>query len=165
MDQAKSSYRWDPLPDLEARATSDKPELSADASLTKLVRMVRPSSGQAAPSISPSSPQEWTVLIERVRAAAARSREVESQAQEQELRVQKLLESVREDLAAAAERVRAAEMRASNIQAQADMRVRAAEERAEAAEARARTAEEWLQRVHEVMLNEFTAPQAKEQAA
>ena len=157
MEPAKK-LNWVPPSRLEGRPPAPEPEARADAALSSILRVVRAADGHdAAPPSPPASAQEWAGLIDRVRAAAGRAREVEAQAQEQELRVQDLLERVREDVAAAGERVRAAEARALNIQAQAEARLRAAEARAEAAEERARIAEEWLARVHETITSEFAA--------
>lgn len=94
---------------------------------------------------------DWSNLIEQIRAAAKHARDVESKAQEQELRVQQLLEQVRQDLQEARARVEAAEERSRDAQAQADAQVSAAEERTRAAEERAQTAEHWLVRVRDAI--------------
>ena len=150
-----------------ATIVSQDDQKAAD-SLTSILRLVQSDAGAGAAAAvgTPSSPQDWTSLIERVRAAAHRTREVEAQAQEQEQRVHELLELVRDDIKLASERVRAAEARAANIQALAEQRIRAAEERADAAEERARIAEDWLKQVHEAIVSEFsTLTEAPSKAA
>jgi hypothetical protein len=157
MESAKKLH-WAPPSRLEGRSRATEPDARPDAALSSILRVVRTAEDcTVLPPGAPASAQEWSTLIERVRAAASRAREVEAQAQEQDQRVQDLLERVREDVAAAGERVRAAEARVEAIQAQAEARIRAAEERAEAAEERARIAEEWLTRVHETITSEFAA--------
>ncbi|GJD95030.1 hypothetical protein ACFPQ7_18110 [Methylobacterium iners] len=110
---------------------------------------------QAPPPTGRSSARDWTKLIDRIREAAARSREIEAQAHEQELRVQDLLDRAREDIQAAAEQVRAADARAAEMQARTEKLLKAADERVTAAEERARVAEEWLARVHDTISQEF----------
>lgn len=100
--------------------------------------------------------QDWSGLVDQIRAAACHVRDVEAQAREREEQVEALLERVRDDIRAADERIRAAEARASDTQSRAAEQVRAAEARAEAAEARARDSEEWLKRIHEIIVSEFT---------
>ncbi len=115
---------------------------------------------EQAPSITaalPSSSQDWTNLIERLRAAAAHARYVEARAQEQDQRVEDLLVRVREDVKRASDKVRAAEAKAARIEADAELRIRAAEDRAAAAEERASIAEDWLRRLHEVVSDEFSS--------
>lgn len=162
MDIVKK-MRWERPLDLDQIESQNMTVASHDVpkpsdSLTSILRLVQSDSeASAAPADGPpSSSQDWANLIERVRAAAHRTREVEAQAQEQEQRVHDLLERVREDVKLASERVRAAETRAANVQAQAEQRIRAAEERAEAAEERARIAEDWLKQVHEAIVSEFS---------
>lgn len=165
--------RWERPLDLSPSEIKVVPDENAEASravdtLTNILRLVQ-SDSEAASSASashPSSAQDWANLIERVRAAANHTREVEAQAQEQEQRVQEILERVREDIKHAGEKVRAAETRAANVQAHAEMRIQAAEERAEAAEERARIAEDWLKQVHEAIVSEFSGlPGTKPKAA
>ena len=105
-------------------ASHDAPK-QAD-SLTSILRLVQSDADANASLVvaSPSSSQDWANLIDRVRAAAQRTREVEAQAQEQEQRVHELLERVRDDVKLASERVRAAETKAANVQAQAEQRIR-----------------------------------------
>lgn len=108
-------------------------------------------------------PQDWDALIQRVQAVARQSREAEAQAREQEARIEQVLVEVREDITAANERMRAIEAEARQMQTHAEARALAAEERARAAEARLQAAEEraqhaeqWLVRVQEAILSEFT---------
>ncbi|MCJ2038227.1 hypothetical protein MKK55_04540 [Methylobacterium sp. J-059] len=103
-----------------------------------------------------SPPEDWSKLIERVRQAAQHARDIEAQAQEQELRVQALLDRVRQDVRDAAERVRDAEARSADIQSRADALLKAADEKLLAAEERARISEEWLARVQETIVAEFS---------
>lgn len=162
MDIVKK-MRWERPLDLDRSESQNMPIVSHEApkspdSLTSILRLVQSDTEASAIPVAapPSSTQDWANLIERVRAAAHRTREVEAQAQEQEQRVHELLERVRDDIKLASERVRAAEARAANVQAQAEQRIRAAEERAEAAEERARIAEDWLKQVHEAIVSEFS---------
>lgn len=160
MDIVKK-MRWERPLDFDRSESQNMPVLSQDVpkpadSLTSILRLVQTDADTSVSVAAPSSSQDWANLIERVRAAAHRTREVEAQAQEQEQRVHELLERVREDIKLASERVRAAETRAANVQAQAEQRIRAAEERAEAAEERARIAEDWLKQVHEAIVSEFS---------
>lgn len=155
--------RWERPLDLDRVESQEMTVASHDApkqadSLTSILRLVQSDADANASVVvaSPSSSQDWANLIDRVRAAAQRTREVEAQAQEQEQRVHELLERVRDDVKLASERVRAAETKAANVQAQAEQRIRAAEERAEAAEERARIAEDWLKQVHEAIVSEFS---------
>ncbi len=164
------NMRWDRPLDLKvlgseiAMDESSSAPKSTDA-LTNILRFVH-SEAEPGASAHLSSPQDWTNLIERVRAAAHHTRAVEAQAQEQEQRVQELLERVREDIKLASEKVRSAEAKAANVQAHAELRIRAAEERAAAAEERARIAEAWLKQVHEAVTSEFaTLPGMKGKAA
>ncbi|GJE72979.1 hypothetical protein CHKEEEPN_4540 [Methylorubrum podarium] len=161
MDIVKK-MRWERPLDFDLSESQNMPVVSQDApkptdSLTSILRLVQTDADASVSVMAPpSSSQDWANLIERVRAAAHRTREVEAQAQEQEQRVHELLERVRDDIKLASERVRAAETRAANVQAQAEQRIRAAEERAEAAEERARIAEDWLKQVHEAIVSEFS---------
>ena len=82
--------------------------------------------------------------LERVRQAAEAVRLTEQQNQEMEARGQELANRVAEELALAAERVRAAEARAQ-----------AAEVRAAEAEARVVEIQNWLDSVHDLILEEF----------
>ena len=155
--------RWERPLDFDRSESQNMSTLSQDLSkpadsLTSILRLVQTDTdaGVSVPVAAPSSSQDWANLIDRVRAAAHRTREVEAQAQEQEQRVHELLERVREDIKLASERVRTAETKAATVQAQAEQRIRAAEERAEAAEERARIAEDWLKQVHEAIVNEFS---------
>lgn len=129
------------------------------ATLPSILRVVHASLEQnpLASAASPPSSQDWTNLIERVRAAAVHARNVEAQAQEQDQRVEELLIRVREDVKRAGDKVRAAEAKAARIEADAELRIRAAEDRAAAAEERASIAEDWLRRVHEVISDEFSS--------
>ncbi len=172
MDMIKK-MRWERPLDLNQLETKTVIDEKSEAfkpvdTLSNILRLVHTDPEQAStPDAShPSSSQDWINLIERVRAAAHHTREVEAQAQEQEQRVQELLERVRDDIKLASEKVRAAEARAANIQAHAEMRIRAADERAEAAEERARIAEDWLKQVHEAITSEFASlPGLKTRAA
>lgn len=127
--------------------------------LPSILRIVHASLEQDPMPSAPSLPsnEDWTGLIDRVRAAAVRARDVEAQAQEQEQRVQELLERVRVDIKHASDKVRTAETKAARIEADAELRIRAAEDRAAAAEERASIAEDWLRRVHEVISDEFSS--------
>lgn len=82
-------------------------------------------------------------------------------------RANRELESAYETIATAEAGMQAAEARAERAEARlkvvepaaqlAEARAKAAEARAQVAENRAKTAEEWLQRIHETILNEFPA--------
>ncbi|TXM66242.1 hypothetical protein [Methylobacterium sp. WL120] len=152
MDAAKK-YSWESLSPLDAPVSKS----SSDAELANVVRLIGrlDDIGGGLPPTRRSSPQDWSLLIDRVRHAATHAREVEAQAQEQEQRVHELLERAREDLKLAAERVRDAEARTADIQSRADVLLNAADERVKAAEERARIAEEWLSRVYDTIANEF----------
>ncbi|MFC5552319.1 hypothetical protein ACFPQ7_00010 [Methylobacterium iners] len=136
---------------IEARAAV------ADGSLSKVLRLVGSFDDleSEVPPTRRSSARDWAKLIDRIREAAARSREVEAQAHEQELRVQDLLDRAREDIQAAAERVRAADARAAELEARTEKLLKSADERVTAAEERARVAEEWLARVYDTISQEF----------
>lgn len=148
----------DPVPPVDISPKSLAAPITARNPLTGVLRSLGASlDDQALSGPPPATAQDWSGLIDRVRAAASHAREVEAQANEQEQNVQDLLERVREDIRVAGERVRAAETRASLAEARAETRVRAAEQRAEAAEERARVGEEWLQRVYDTVASEFAA--------
>ncbi|ACB23720.1 hypothetical protein [Methylobacterium radiotolerans] len=111
----------------------------------------------------PAAPRDWDALINRVQTAARQARAIEAQAREREARIEQVLDQVREEIHASNERARMAEMQAREVQLRAEAQVAAAEERAKAAEARARTAEdrarqaeEWLDRVQQAILSEFS---------
>jgi hypothetical protein len=111
----------------------------------------------------PAAPRDWDALINRVQTAARQARVIEAQAREREARIEQVLDQVREEIHASNERARMAEMQAREVQLRAEAQVAAAEERAKAAEARARTAEdrarqaeEWLDRVQQAILSEFS---------
>lgn len=146
---------WDPSSDrtsaFEVRAAA------ADGTLSNVLRLVDAYDDleAEAPPTRRSSARDWAKLIDRIREAAARSREIEAQAHEQELRVQDLLDRAREDIQAAAERVRAADARAAEMQARTEKLLKSADERVTAAEERARVAEEWLARVYDTISHEF----------
>ena len=95
-------------------------------------------------SREPSGPRTAVSALERVRQAAEAVRLTEQQNQEMEARGQELANRVAEELALAAERVRAAEARAQ-----------AAEVRAAEAEARVAEIQNWLDSVHDLILEEF----------
>ena len=99
---------------------------------------------QALRSQEPSTQRNAASALERVRQAAEAVRLTEQQNQEMEARGQELANRVAEELALAAERVRAAEARAQ-----------AAEVRAAAAEARVAEIQNWLDSVHDLILEEF----------
>lgn len=110
-----------------------------------------------------AAPQDWDALIHRVQAAARQARVIEAQAREREARIEQVLDQVREEIHASNERARMAEMQAREAQLRAEAQIIAAEERAKAAEARARAAEdrarqaeEWLDRVQQAILSEFS---------
>lgn len=160
MDPVRKS-RLDLISEIRSSIDSAAPPKSAKDPLTSALRSLgSPLDDQSLAETSTASSQDWSSLIERVRAAAIHAREVEKQAQEQDQHVQELLERVREDIHAAGERVRAAEARATSISVRAEERVREAERRAEIAEERARVAEEWLRRLHETIMAEFSNSQA-----
>ena len=104
-----------------------------------------------------SPPRDWSKLIDRIRQAAEQVRAVQAHAYNQELRVQDVLDRVRDDVRNAAERVRSAEARTAEIQSRADALLKAADEKAKAAEERARAAEDWLARVYDAVATEFAA--------
>ena len=108
-------------------------------------------------------PQDWDALIHRVQTAARQARVIEAQSREREERIEHVLQRVREDITTANERARVAEMQARDAQVRAEAQIIAAEERVKAAEARARAAEEraenaeeWLGRVQDAILSEFS---------
>ncbi len=169
MDQIKKML-WDPsfkVSSVERDGRQEFPPAVAEppaisepqVTLPSILRIVHANLEQDPLPSAASLPsnEDWSSLIDRVRAAAVRARDVEAQAQEQEQRVQELLERVREDIKRAGDKVRAAEIKAAKIEADADLRIRAAEDRAAAAEERARIAEDWLRRVHEVISDEFSS--------
>ncbi|WP_375409421.1 hypothetical protein [uncultured Methylobacterium sp.] len=166
MSSAKR-IRWD-LPSVQAQAsgTSAK-DTASDGSLTSVLRLIGSFDDLegVAPPARKSPVQDWSKLIDRIRDASTRAREVEAQSQEQELRVQQLLNCAREDVKAAAERVRAADARVAETQARSEALLKAAEERVNAAEERARIAEEWLTQVYETIATEFTIEQDTKQVA
>lgn len=143
-------------------AKSAPSEKDEQPSLTSILRVIGPldklSSDLPPTRYSPS--QDWSDLIERVRSAAARVREVEADAHEQELRVRELLERVREDMKAANERAAAAEAHVRDVQTRTDALLRAANERVKAAEDRAKTAEEWLAQISQTLEEEFNGVEA-----
>ena len=153
MDPAQK-FSWESLAPLDAPVG----EPGSEARLSKVLRLVGPLDdiGGGLPPTRRSSPQDWSLLIDRVRHAATHAREVEAQAQEQEQRLRDLLERAREDLKLAAERVRTAEARTADIQSRADVLLNDADERVKSAEERARIAEEWLSRVYDTIANEFS---------
>lgn len=160
MDPVKKSH-LDLISEIDNRVNSASSSRGAKDPLTGVLRSLGSSlDDRSLAGPPPTSSQDWSALIERVRGAAVHAREVEKQAQEQDLRVQELLERVREDIHAAGERVRAAEARATGIAVRAEERVRDAERRAEIAEERARVAEEWLRRLHETVTAEFSDTQS-----
>jgi seryl-tRNA synthetase len=89
-------------------------------------------------------PRNAASALDRVRQAAEAVRLTEQQNQEMEARGQELANRVAEELALAAERVRTAEARAQ-----------AAEMRAAEAEARVAEIQNWLDSVHDLILEEF----------
>lgn len=142
-----------------------KPDAGAapEASLGSVLRVVSSMQEPAELATPNAPPQDWDGLIHRVQAAARQARVVEAQAREREERIEHVLERVREDINASNERARIAEMQVRDVQVRAEAQVLAAEERAKAAEARARAAEdrarhaeEWLGRVQEAILSEFS---------
>ncbi len=139
------------------------PEQGGPTSLANILRVIGPLDKLSSdlPPTRHSPPQDWSDLIERVRAAAARVREVEADAQEQELRVRELLDRVREDMKAANERALAAETHARDVQIRTEALLRAAEERVRTAETRAQMAEEWLAQVSQTIVDEFHGPAAE----
>ena len=92
----------------------------------------------------PWPPRNAASALERVRQAAEAVRLTEQQNQEMEARGQELAHRVAAELALAAERVRVAEARAQ-----------AAEARAAEAEARVAEIQNWLDSVHDLILEEF----------
>lgn len=140
-----------------------EPSPGADASRSGILK-VSPSIRE--PLQAPtrrSPPQEWDALIQQVQMAARQSREAQTQAREQEVRTELILKEVREDITTANERARLAEAKARDVQVRAEAQILAAEERAKAAEARAKAAEDraqhaeqWLVRVQETIVSEFT---------
>ena len=102
------------------------------------------SEGQNSRSLEPLAQRNAVSALERVRQAAEAVRLTEQQNQEMEARGQELANRVTEELALAAERVRAAEARAQ-----------AAEVRAAEAEARVAEIQNWLDSVHDLILEEF----------
>lgn len=134
-----------------------------ETNLGNVLRVVSSLHARAELQKPPASPQDWDALILRVQAAARHAREIEAQAREREARIEQVLDQVREEIHASNERARTAEMQAREAQVRAEAQVLAAEERARAAEARvraaedrARQAEEWLERVQQAILSEFS---------
>lgn len=143
-----------------AEQQSTAQDQNGQASLANILRVIGPLDKLSSdlPLTRHSPPQDWSDLIERVRAAAARVREVEADAHDQELRVRELLDRVREDMKAVNDRALAAEAHARDVQARTDALLRAAEERVRAAETRAQIAEEWLAQVSQTIVDEFNGP-------
>lgn len=112
------------------------------------------------PPTRSSSPKDWSDLIERVRAAAARVKEVEAESHEQEEKVRELLDRVRDDMKLAHDKIRIAEANARDVQIRADALLKAADERVKSAEERARVAEDWLARIARTISEEFDASRA-----
>lgn len=136
---------------------------NGDKNLTNVLRVFS-SVGEGSSSSAPtrnSSSQDWSKLIDRVRSAAIRVKEVEADAREQEFRVREILQSVQEDIKLANERVRLAETNARDIQARADALLKAADDRVKAAEERARVAEEWLTQLSITIIDGFEAGNAE----
>jgi chromosome segregation ATPase len=126
-------------------------------------------------------PRDWSASLNLVHKAGVSLREAEEQTQKLVTRAQAILEranqeleSAYEGLAQAEERAQAAETRAEHAEtgikeadarAQlAETRARGAEARAHVAETRAKEAEEWLQRIHQAILDEFS-PRAADDSA
>src|SRR5918912_1181283 len=116
--------------------------------------------------------RDWSASLNLVHKAGVSFREAEDQTQMLVSRAQAILEKANQELEtayegiaaaeekaqAAAQRAERAEARATQAEAQVQMaeaRAKAAETRAELAEGRAMEAEEWLQRMHEAIVNEF----------
>jgi chromosome segregation ATPase len=127
-------------------------------------------------------PRDWSASLNLVHKAGVSLREAEEQTQKLVTRAQAILEranqeleSAYEGLARAEERAQAAESRAeqaetgikeADARAQlSETRARGAEARAHVAETRAREAEEWLQRIHQAILDEFSPRSADEAGA
>lgn len=147
----------------EAPPHGDVLDSNSDKKLTNVLRVFG-SSGESSYNTPPnrnSSPQDWSKLIDRVRSAALRVREVEADAHEQEMRVREILKNVQEDIKSANERVRAAEAHARDIQARADALLRVADDRVKAAEERARVAEEWLTQLSITIIDGFEGGNAE----
>jgi hypothetical protein len=146
-----------------ALKTPREPAAAPDGNLGSVLRVVSSLHAQGDVRTAPASSQDWDALIHRVQAAARQARVVEAQAREREARIEHVLEQVREEINASNERARLAELQAREAQARAEAQIIAAEERAKAAEIRAlaaeeraRQAEEWLGRVQEAILSEFS---------
>lgn len=142
---------------LEGPSVGAAADENSEKKLTNVLRVFG-SAGEGAYNTPPnrnSPSQDWSKLIDRVRSAALRVREVEAEAHEQELQVRDILQRVQEDIKSANERVRAAEAKARDIQARADALLRAADERVKAAEERARVAEEWLTQLSITIIDGF----------
>ena len=135
--------------------------------VSSVLRVVGPSDGLPSnkPPARESAPDDWSDLVDRVRATAARVREVEADAAEQELRVRDLLERVREDIRAAHDRTQAAEAHARDVQIRSEALLKAADERVRAAEERARIAESWLTLVKKTFAEEFDGAKVEKQSA
>ena len=109
------------------------------------IAQAAPRPGRADEGAREPLPQRSAVsALDRVRQAAEAVRLTELQNQEMEARGQELANRVAEELALAAERVRAAEARAQ-----------AAEVRAAEAEARVAEIQNWLDSVHDLIIEEF----------
>ncbi|WP_457107837.1 hypothetical protein [Methylobacterium sp. P5_C11] len=145
--------------DKSPRETGAAPE----ANLGSVLRVVSSMHARTEFPKPPASSQDWDALIHRVQAAARQARVIEAQAREREERIEHVLEQVRAEINTSNERARMAEMQARDAQVRAEAQIIAAEERAKAAEARAgaaedraRQAEEWLERVQQAILSEFS---------
>ncbi|MGN8092315.1 hypothetical protein [Methylobacterium radiotolerans] len=147
--------------------SADKVKRAAGAApepdLGNVLRAVASLQARTESPTPPAAPRDWDALINRVQTAARQARVIEAQAREREARIEQVLDQVREEIHASNERARMAEMQAREVQLRAEAQVAAAEERAKAAEARARTAEdrarqaeEWLDRVQQAILSEFS---------
>jgi hypothetical protein len=101
-----------------------------------------------APEIDPDNtaptPRDWSAALDLVRQAAEIIRAADQRAEEREALTREVVQRATQQLEAAEARIQAAEARA-----------RAAEARAQAAEVRAREADEWLGRIHQVIVEEF----------
>jgi hypothetical protein len=90
------------------------------------------------------TPRDWSAALDLVRQAAEMIRAAEQRAEEREALTREVVQRATQQLEAAEARIQAAEARA-----------RAAEARARAAEASAKEADEWLGRIHHVIVEEF----------
>lgn len=132
--------------DMPSRARSRSDDRSQIGRIEKVLHVAFPGREGAAAAEAPaaSTGRDFASAIEIVREAAQSIRAAELRAAEAEERMDELVQRATEEL-------RAAELRIQR----SDDRARAAESRAAEAEGRLREAEDWLDRIYEVIAQEL----------